>query len=271
VSAIDIIIPFHNQPELLFACLSSLGPSASPESRLILVDDASSDESISRIEHRCHALPMPFEYHRHETNQGFIGSIHTGLAAAQARTIILLNSDTIVTPHFDVRLAEALAAHPEIKAAAPVTNAATDLYQYRPACNMGTAQGGALYGAIARAAAQTATQHYGEVTEVPFLTGACLALDRDAFERAGGFSQDYSHGYFEDLDLCCRFRQQGARLVIREDCFVYHRGQGTYRQTDRAEHARRMEHNFTLFRSRWGHMPEHDELVARLSALSMQP
>lgn len=269
--AIDVVIPFHNQPELLFACLSSLASSAGHETRLVLVDDASDDAAFSRIEHRCHALPIPFEYRRHDKNRGFIGSIHTGMEVATAPVVILLNSDTVVTPRFDVRLAEVLERHDSVKAVAPVTNAPTDLYQYRPEYKLDGQTGTGLYSAIARHAAQAATKRFGEITTPHFLTGCCLALDRAAYAEVGGFSSDYSHGYFEDLDLCCRLREKGYGLAVREDCFIYHRGQGSYRHTDRSAHARRMEHNFSLFQQRWGHVPGHGELLRLLESLSVQP
>ena len=63
----------------------------------------------------------------------------------------------------------------------------------------------------------------------------CLALNRSAFDEAGGFGEEYRHGYFEDLALSCRLRTLGYRLAIREDCFVYHEGHASYRNRPRDE------------------------------------
>ncbi len=57
--------------------------------------------------------------------------------------------------------------------------------------------------------------------EVPFLTGAALALRREVWDRLGGLDAGFYPAYFEDLDLCLRAQALGLtcryapRSVIR--------------------------------------------------------
>jgi GT2 family glycosyltransferase len=57
--------------------------------------------------------------------------------------------------------------------------------------------------------------------ETAFLSGACLALPRDAFERVGGFAEPYFL-YHEDVDLSLRLRLAGARLGVEPAAVVDH-------------------------------------------------
>jgi GT2 family glycosyltransferase len=45
---------------------------------------------------------------------------------------------------------------------------------------------------------------------VPAVTGAFLSVDRDWFEKLGGFTEDYVFGHYEDADLCLKSLREGT-------------------------------------------------------------
>jgi len=55
-----------------------------------------------------------------------------------------------------------------------------------------------------------------------WVSGYCMLLRRDAFERVGGFDESFFL-YFEDADLCVRFRQYGLRVAVVRDAVAVHR------------------------------------------------
>ena len=57
--------------------------------------------------------------------------------------------------------------------------------------------------------------------EVGYLSGACFAVRRDAFDAVGGFDASYFL-YHEDLDLSLRLRLAGGRLGVEPDARVEH-------------------------------------------------
>jgi GT2 family glycosyltransferase len=261
---IDVVVPFFNQSGKLRACLRSLDASVGPETRILLVDDASAPEESAAAQAIVAGMRRPVDLITHAENRGFRDSAMSGINASTGAYVILLNSDTIVTPGFAEHLVDVMRRAPDIAAVAPVSNANTDLFQHRPGFPSTPGEGGDLIKAVLAFAKARKLEHTGKVTEAPYLTGMCMALARDAAAAAGWLGTEYIHGYFEDLDLCCRLRAAGKRLAIREDCFVYHAGHASYAAADRAWLAPAMLNNYRLFCSRWDSLPEHDELLRRI-------
>lgn len=260
---IEIVIPIYNEARLVIRCLRALRASTEA-SRLILVDDGSAWAERALLDDYLASASLEVRMITHEVNRGFKEAARSGLDATTGRQVILLNTDTVVTPGFDTRLIAALGEGGNVAAAAPVSNHPTDLYQYRPALYIAPeTTGPALFERIARNA--TVVARGGRRTvEAPYLTGMCLAFDRELFEAAGGFGAEYRHGYFEDLALSARLRQQGHRLAVCEDCFVFHQGHASYRHKSSNEKIAIIQHNFRQFSQEWGDEPEHSDLLRRM-------
>jgi len=271
MAKIDIVIPFYNRFDLLGPCLRSLAIAAGDDTRVILVDDASKPGESALARSALKQLPMPTTWLNHGINRGFVAAILSGVAVTEAPYIVLLNSDTIVTPGFAQMLVEVMESESNVKAVAPVSNASSDLFQFREYAQIATTEMPDLLREIPKTCIRVRKEAVQKSIRTAYLTGACLALDRAAFIHTGLLSQEYEHGYFEDLDLCCRLRGQGFALAIREDCFVYHRGQGSYRMMEDSARGRIMQANFALYCKKWGHLPEHGALMQRLAAAAQQP
>jgi mycofactocin glycosyltransferase len=95
-----VVIPAHDRPELLDACLRGLGPV-----EITVVDDASLDAAAIRRVAEAHGARLV----RHATNQGPAAARNTGLAHTDAPIVAFLDSDCTVPPgwlelligHFD--------------------------------------------------------------------------------------------------------------------------------------------------------------------------
>lgn len=66
---------------------------------------------------------------------------------------------------------------------------------------------------------------------LPWMSGACLVIDRDLWVRVGGFDHDYFL-YWEDVDLCHRVVAAGGRLVKAADATAFHDEGTTHRAAD---------------------------------------
>jgi len=260
---IDVVLPFFNAPEALAQCLNALSHALSRQAAVILVDDASDAPAVAVADTWCAKAPFKIQRIRMETNRGFLRSVQAGIAAAEAPHFLLLNSDTAPLPGFAEKLHDVLQRQPAVKMAAPVSNNPGDLFQFRDDC---AGLSGPCDPRLPQAALRRAREWPGRVTRVPYLTAACLLIDRAAYEDAGGFCNAYEHGYFEDLDLSCRMRQAGHILAVREDCLVYHAGRGSYGRFDPARRESLMLRNYQTFCAKWATLPDHPALLAKLEA-----
>ena len=232
--------------------------------RIILVDDGSEQPESDKVFFYIKSTGWPHRFVRKEINKGYKEAVQSGILECHQQFIILLNNDTLLTPGFDEKLTRVLINDPSIKAAAPVSNHPTDLFQFRD--NLYDIDPDKF---CTPAEVENAFRHNNPagnelLTIAPYLTGMCLALDREVLMKVGVFDPYYKNGYFEDLDLCCRIREEGYRLAIVENCFVYHQGHATYRQKTQEEKQSIIFHNFKIFGEKWGHISEHKELLLKM-------
>lgn len=272
---IDIIIPFYNQHHLLARCLRSVEASGFEEGKVIIVDDNSEPAAADEIRELSSQLQLEIEILSHETNRGFRDSILTGVKQTDTPYLILLNSDTVVSQQFATKLVVVMQDAPSIAAVAPISNHPTDLYQFREWIY--------LRSDFDREGHQKVLETFEpylkqrplkspakeivagqEITIVPYLSGCSLALNRSVFEQVGFLHGTYEHGYLEDMDLSCRIRERGYQLAVQEDCFVYHRGQGSYGKKSVEWRTKIILNNYEVFKAQWGHLAEHDDLEAKM-------
>ena len=130
----SVIIPNWNGLTLLRPCLDSLKVQTLTNHEVIVVDNGSTDGSIDALkseypEVRVLALSV---------NKGYSGGCNTGIRAARADIVVVLNNDVEVDPGWLQALVDALERHPEAGAAASrmmihsqrdTLNSAGDLYR----------------------------------------------------------------------------------------------------------------------------------------------
>jgi N-acetylglucosaminyl-diphospho-decaprenol L-rhamnosyltransferase len=63
-------------------------------------------------------------------------------------------------------------------------------------------------------------------TEVEAISGACILVKRENFERVGGFTESYFM-YGEDLDLCFKLRRSGGKVFYVPETSLIHVGGGS--------------------------------------------
>lgn len=272
---VDIIIPFYNQHALLSRCLRSVESSGYKEGRIVIVNDGSEAEEVRIIERLCSDLDLDILLISHDKNKGFKDSIFTGIKHCDKPHVILLNSDTVVTHNFARKLVGIMINGKMFRAVAPMSNHPTDLYQFRVNLYLKSQFDGDDHRKILSEFEPLLKQKSlirkwkklftnRDITVAPYLTGSCLALDKEIFEKVGYFHGKYDHGYLEDMDLSCRIRDLGYKLAVNEDCFVFHRGQGTYGKISTNWRDKLKWKNYYIFKAAWGHYPEHEGLFKRM-------
>ena len=105
--AYDVVIVTFNSAPTLGACLDAAGALEPAPSRVLVVDNRSTDRS-SRIAH-----DSPFDVIDLESNTGFTGGMNRALDETDSPWVLLLNPDCAPRPDFVARLLEAATAAPD--------------------------------------------------------------------------------------------------------------------------------------------------------------
>ncbi len=84
----------------------------------------------------------------------------------------------------------------------------------------------------------------------PCLTAACVLVNKEVFERVGGFDENYMYG-FEDVDLSLKLRDIGKKNIIANGAIIYHNEFGTQGKQDKEAVKKRRRLNLNHFRDKW--------------------
>ena len=121
--AVDIIIPVYNGFQDIQLCMESIQRNTDLTThRVIFVNDKSPDERILPLLQGY--LADHIELIDSPENQGFSASVNKGMRYSD-RDVILLNSDTVVTPGWVEKITACAYSAPEIGTVTPLSNSAT--------------------------------------------------------------------------------------------------------------------------------------------------
>ncbi len=222
-SPLTVVVPVFNAPDDLRHCLQSLEETLPAGAEVLLIDDASTDPAVNELFETWRQRRLPgWRFLANETNLGFVGAANRGLRET-AGDVVLLNSDTIVTPGWFESLRRCLAADAGIATATPWSNNG-EIVSLPEFCGVNPAPPDPA--AVARAVATAGAPGY---PEIPTAVGFCMAISRAAIERLGFFDEEtFGRGYGEENDFCWRAAQAGMRNVLCDDAYVVHSGGASF-------------------------------------------
>ncbi|MCK4177423.1 glycosyltransferase family 2 protein [Aciditerrimonas ferrireducens] len=161
-------------------------------------------------------------------NLGYGAGANRGVAATEAEVVVVANADVVFRPGALAALAAVLLADPLTAVVGPQV-LRPDGSRYptpRRFPSWGDALGHALLGRVLPGNRWSARYRMddlalGEPMAVDWVSGACLAARRTAWEELGGFDEGYFM-YAEDLDLCWRARRSGWQVRFAPAAVVVH-------------------------------------------------
>ncbi len=113
MSAVDVLVPCYNYARFLERAVGSVLSQDGVDVRVLIVDDASSDETPD-VGRRLAALDPRVSFRRHDVNQGHIATYNEGLLGwASADYSVMLSADDALTPGSLARAVRLLNQHPE--------------------------------------------------------------------------------------------------------------------------------------------------------------
>jgi len=254
VYSVDIVICVHNALNDIQSCLDSLERHSEPYTRILLVDDGSLPLTAEFL--TSYADKNRLRLLRNDTAKGYTLAANQGLRACSADYVVLLNSDTIVTPGWLTGMLHVLRQDPRIGVVGPLSNTAS--WQSIPSIEengdwkSNSIPDGVALDEYARILAHMMPSNYAEVG---FVNGFCMLIHRNALEDIGLFDEKtFGRGYGEENDFCLRAYSRGWKLAISLQSYVFHSQSKSYsnerrkqlcEQADRlldAKHGRNLKH-----------------------------
>jgi len=109
--SLSVIVPNYNHARTLPVCLRALLAQSAPALEVIVIDDASTDDSVAVIEGFARQHPA-IRFIRHEANRGVVAGMNHGLDLARGDFVLFAAADDEVLPGLFEKSLRLLAAHP---------------------------------------------------------------------------------------------------------------------------------------------------------------
>ncbi|WP_059041767.1 glycosyltransferase [Paenibacillus rubinfantis] len=211
-----IIVPIYNAYEELKDCLKSIIDNTSEKYNLLLINDCSTDERIERFLELYRDLPQVTVINNTK-NLGFIKNVNYGMNSVQT-DVILLNSDTIVTPGWVRKLIDAAYSSSNIGTVTPLSNNAGPFSVPEP--NYNVLPNDFTVKRMGEIVEKAGVNSY---LEVPTGHGFCMYIKRRTIEDVGLFDDNtFGKGYCEENDFCMRALKKGWKNIVDDKTYIYH-------------------------------------------------
>lgn len=204
---------------------------------VIIVDNASTDNSLALLETQVTTLPFALHVIRNKENRGFAVACNQGSLLAKSEYILFLNPDTRL---FKKSLSDSLAfmGRPENdKVGICGIQLVDETGKISRSCarfpSVWPYWAGAL--GISKLPWLRSWNHHmrdwdhASTREVDHVIGAFYLVRRTLFEKLKGFDERY-FVYLEDLDFSLRANKAGWKSIFLADVQAFHAGGGTSRQ-----------------------------------------
>ena len=197
---ISVIVPVRNNPQELRMCLDRLSASTFPRYEVIVVDDASTDDT-AKIAGELGALVVS-----RGRCQGPASARNRGAEFARGEYLFFLDSDVCVHPDTLQELSDTFAHEPHL-------DAVFGSYDSQPSAANVLSQYKNLF------------HHFvhqdGREQATTFWSG-CGAVRRSVFLELGGFSGSYKRPSIEDIELGMRLHHAGHQIKLNKRIQVTH-------------------------------------------------
>jgi N-acetylglucosaminyl-diphospho-decaprenol L-rhamnosyltransferase len=209
VPTLAVVVVTYNSASALERSLPALTAQLRDGDELIVVDNASRDETVARVGELAPEATLV----ESRSNLGFPAACNLGAQAASSELLCFLNPDAVPQPG----LRDAI-ERPALD------GSGWTAWQGLVASDSGalvSSAGGVLHFTGIAWAGAAGHPRGTPVERLGFLSGACLVIGRERFHELGGFADDYFL-YHEDVDLSLRVLLAGGAIGVCTDAIVHH-------------------------------------------------
>jgi len=212
-----IIVPIYNAYEEFEKCIDALLRNTTVNARILLIDDGSTDPRVETLLTTLEAFDG-IDVLRNERNLGFVRTVNRGFEATTA-DVLILNSDTEVTPRWLENVMLAAYRHPLVGTVTPLSDNAGAFSAPEP--GVANVHPPTLSkDEIGRLVTRNSARWY---PSGPTGNGFCMYMKRAFLETVGTFdARSFPRGYGEENDLCMRGLKAGWHHIVDDATYVFH-------------------------------------------------
>lgn len=205
---VSVIIVNYNSGSYTLACVNSLLQQCEVKLEIIVVDNASPDNSIELLKAQ---LPNTVNLIQSEINLGFGKANNLAAKNAHGDYVLILNPDTqIENTHTIRKMVDRLHSKPQVGLLAPAVNEPRKHKVVLP-----------RFSYPASKQLRRTIKLKSLPGKIAWVLGACMLMRRDIFELISGFDEDFFL-YGEDVDICLRVRLAGYEIDYARDIAITH-------------------------------------------------
>ncbi|MBY0118889.1 glycosyltransferase family 2 protein [Paenibacillus xylanexedens] len=214
---VSIVIPNYNGDSYLKDCLCSLKNQTYTDYEVILVDNNSTDGSISLA----HSILPSITIIKMSSNVGFSKAVNAGIMNSQGEYVVLLNNDTIAYANWLFNLVNC------IEQDSLIFSCSSKMLSYHNPCLVDDAGDAYTIFGIAYQEGHGKNKHLFDKDRDVFSACAGAAIyRRSLFDKIGYFDERF-FAYLEDVDIGYRARLYGFRNVLCSSAEIMHIGSAT--------------------------------------------
>ena len=259
--AVAAVIVNYRSTDHALACAASLKADGVDE--IVIVDSGSGDDSVARLTPSSTVVALAH-------NVGYGAAANAGVGRTSAPFVIVANADLVVAPGTVAALTGMLADDDRLALLGPRIDRAdgTRYPSARTFPSLADSVGHGFAGLVttdnpwSRRYLRTGSEDAGPVD---WVSGACFAVRRSAFDEVGGFDDGYFM-FMEDVDLCWRLRRAGWGVAYEPDGRVTH-VEGVSRAS--APYRMILAHHRSLLRFGWRTGGTLDRLLLPVTAAGL--
>jgi N-acetylglucosaminyl-diphospho-decaprenol L-rhamnosyltransferase len=224
----SVIVVTYNSGAQVEPCLRAL---ASQDCEIIVVDNASQDDTVARV--NALAEQIPLQLLTISRNIGFAGGVNQGVRVAGGEVLLILNPDAVAEPGAIAALLACMTT-----SGASAAGGALLESDGQPAKGFAFRRIPTLTALLFEVLLVNQSwpenpvnrryrcldADYSKHQQVEQPAGACLAVTRKAWDSVQGMDAVFYPVWFEDVDFCKRLQDAGASIVYCPNARFHHSG-----------------------------------------------
>jgi len=235
----DVVVLSWNCLDITKKFVESFWSNISAPSRLIIIDNASSDGTVEYLSSLKDSSNRALKIVFNKENKGFAGGMNQGIAISDAPYVCLANNDLLFTKGWLEEIINIFQKYPQIGLLNPNSNNLGERFCEKEI-------------SLDDFANDIRSRYKNIFIEMPFCIGFCMVIKRDVINKIGALSEDFYPAFFEDSDYSLRAVRAGYRIGMAKGSYVWHKEHASFDKLDKKKTEELFKRNREIFVKKWG-------------------